>query len=153
MNRAILSAFIVAGLTGNLFGRTVIRCLGGRLLETLWATWSISLILQQAVRSVFGLTNKEVITPSWMSGSIELAGGLSLTMNRIAILIFALGVFAGLMALMRKSAIALQKRAVTQNRQMANAMASVLLGLMLLLLVLVLALRSLPEWRFHRLTL
>ena len=119
---AIPSAFIVAGLVGILIERCVIRFLYGRPLETLLATWGISLILQQAVRSAFGPTNKEVVTPSWMSGSIELAGGLSLTMNRIAILIFALSVFAGLMVLMRKSAIGLQMRAVTQNRQMANAM-------------------------------
>jgi urea transport system permease protein len=119
---AVPAAFVVAGLTGMLIERCVIRFLYGRPLETLLATWGISLILQQAVRSVFGPTNKEVITPSWMSGSIEVAGGLSLTMNRLAILIFALGVFGSLMLLMRRSAIGLQMRAVTQNRPMANAM-------------------------------
>jgi urea transport system permease protein len=119
---AIPAAFLVSGLTGILIERGVIRFLYGRPLETLLATWGISLFLQQAIRSIFGPTNKEVITPPWMTGSIELAGGLSLTMNRIAILIFAISVFAGLMVLMRKSAIGLQMRAVTQNRPMANAM-------------------------------
>jgi urea transport system permease protein len=119
---AIPSAFLVAGAMGVAIERGVIRFLYGRPLETLLATWGISLILQQAVRSIFGPTNKEVTTPSWMSGSIDLAGGLALTWNRIYILLFALMVFAGLMLLMRKSAIGLQMRAVTQNRPMANAM-------------------------------
>ena len=119
---AIPSAFLVAALAGILIERCVIRYLYGRPLETLLATWGVSLILQQATRSIFGPTNKEVSTPSWMSGSIELVGGLSLTLNRIAILVFALLVFAGLMVLMRRSAIGLQMRAATQNRPMANAM-------------------------------
>ncbi len=119
---AIPSAFLVAGAMGVVIERGVIRFLYGRPLETLLATWGISLILQQAVRSIFGPTNKEVSTPSWMSGSIDLAGGLALTWNRIYILLFALLVFAGLMLLMRKSSIGLQMRAVTQNRPMANAM-------------------------------
>jgi urea transport system permease protein len=119
---AIPCAFLVAGAMGVVIERGVIRFLYGRPLETLLATWGISLILQQAVRSIFGPTNKEVSTPSWMSGSIDLAGGLALTWNRIYILLFALLVFAGLMLLMRKSSIGLQMRAVTQNRPMANAM-------------------------------
>ncbi len=119
---AIPMAFIVSGLMGIAIERTVIRFLYGRPLETLLATWGVSLILQQAVRSIFGPTNKDVTTPSWMSGSIDLSGGLSLTLNRIAILLFAAAVFAGLMILMRRSPIGLQMRAVTQNRPMANAM-------------------------------
>jgi urea transport system permease protein len=119
---AIPLAFIVAGAVGILIERGVIRFLYGRPLETLLATWGISLILQQAVRSIFGPTNKEVSTPSWMSGSIDIVDGLALTMNRLTIVLFALAVFAGLMLLMRKSAIGLQMRAVTQNRAMANAM-------------------------------
>jgi urea transport system permease protein len=88
----------------------------------LLATWGISLILQQAIRSMFGPTNKEVTQPDWMNGSFEIAGGFALTLNRVAILLFALAVFFGLMLLMKKSAIGLQMRAVTQNRPMANAM-------------------------------
>jgi urea transport system permease protein len=119
---AIPAAFLVSGGVGVAMERTIIRFLYGRPLETLLATWGISLILQQAVRSIFGPTNKEVTQPDWMNGSIELAGGLALTMNRVVILIFALAVFFGLMALMKKTPIGLQMRAVTQNRPMANAM-------------------------------
>jgi urea transport system permease protein len=119
---AIPAAFAVSGLVGIAIERGIIRFLYGRPLETLLATWGVSLILQQAVRSVFGPTNKEVSTPTWMSGAIELSGGLSLTMNRLAIVIFAATVFTGLMILMRRSSIGLQMRAVTQNRPMANAM-------------------------------
>jgi urea transport system permease protein len=119
---ALPAAFLVSGLVGMLIEHMVIRHLYGRPLETLLATWGISLILQQGVRSIFGPTNKEVVTPQWMSGSIEIAGGFSLTLNRLIIVLFALTVFASLMMLMRKSAIGLQMRAVTQNRAMANAM-------------------------------
>jgi urea transport system permease protein len=119
---AIPAAFLVSGGVGVAMERGIIRFLYGRPLETLLATWGISLILQQAVRSIFGPTNKEVTQPDWMSGSIELAGGLALTMNRVVILVFALCVFFGLLALMKKTPIGLQMRAVTQNRPMANAM-------------------------------
>jgi urea transport system permease protein len=119
---AVPTAFIVSGGVGVAMERGIIRFLYGRPLETLLATWGISLILQQAVRSIFGPTNKEVAQPDWMAGSIDLAGGLSLTMNRVVILIFALAVFFGLMLLIKKTAIGLQMRAVTQNRGMANAM-------------------------------
>jgi urea transport system permease protein len=119
---SIPAAFAVSGGVGVAMERGIIRFLYGRPLETLLATWGISLILQQAIRSLFGPTNKEVTQPDWMSGSIELAGGLALTMNRVVILIFALAVFFGLMLLMKKSALGLQMRAVTQNRPMANAM-------------------------------
>jgi urea transport system permease protein len=119
---AIPAAFAVSGVMGMALERGVIRFLYGRPLETLLATWGVSLMLQQAVRSIFGPTNKEVITPTWMSGAVDLSGGLSLTMNRIFIMVFAGLVFAGLMLLMRRSAMGLQMRAVTQNRPMANAM-------------------------------
>ncbi len=119
---ALPAAFLVSGLVGVLIERSVIRHLYGRPLETLLATWGISLILQQGTRSIFGPTNKEVVTPHWMSGSMEIVAGLSLTMNRLIILLFALTVFTALMIMMRKSAIGLQMRAVTQNRAMANAM-------------------------------
>jgi urea transport system permease protein len=119
---AIPVAFLVSGAVGVGIERGVIRFLYGRPLETLLATWGLSLILQQAVRSIFGATNKEVSQPDWMNGSITVASGLELTMNRVAILIFALLVFFGLMFVMKKTAIGLQMRAVTQNRPMANAM-------------------------------
>lgn len=119
---AIPAAFLVSGAVGVCIERGIIRFLYGRPLETLLATWGVSLILQQAVRTIFGPTNKEVQQPEWLNGSIELAGGLALTMNRVAILIFALVVFFGLMFVMKKTFIGLQMRAVTQNRPMANAM-------------------------------
>jgi urea transport system permease protein len=118
---AIPVAFLLSGSVGIAIERGIIRFLYGRPLETLLATWGVSLILQQAVRSIFGPTNKEVIQPDWMNGSFEIAGGLALTVNRVAILVFALVVFFGLMVL-KKSRIGLQMRAVTQNRPMANAM-------------------------------
>jgi urea transport system permease protein len=119
---AVPVAFLVSGGVGVAIERGVIRFLYGRPLETLLATWGISLILQQAVRSIFGPTNKDVAQPAWMNGSLEIAGGLALTMNRITILLFALAVFAGLMFLMKRTRLGLQMRAVTQNRSMANAM-------------------------------
>ena len=119
---ALPAAFLVAGSTGIVIERCVIRFLYGRPLETLLATWGVSLILQQGIRTIFGPTNKEVSTPPWMSGSIELAGGLSLTMNRLVIVMFALTVFAALMLVIRRSAFGLEMRAVTQNRAMASAM-------------------------------
>ena len=102
--------------------RSVIRWLYGRPLETLLATWGVSLILQQAVRSIFGPTNREVGNPEWMSGAMELAGGVLLTYNRIWIIAFALAVLFGVWALIRFTSIGLEMRAVTQNRRMANAM-------------------------------
>ncbi|HWA46423.1 MAG TPA: urea ABC transporter permease subunit UrtB [Hypericibacter adhaerens] len=119
---ALPAAFLVAGGVGILIERSVIRFLYGRPLETLLATWGVSLILQQAVRTIFGASNKEVGTPEWMSGSIELVGGLSLTLNRAVIVIFAISVFALLMLAIRKTPFGLYMRAVTQNRPMANAM-------------------------------
>ena len=85
---AIPVAFLVAGLAGVAMERSVIRFLYGRPLETLLATWGISLILQQAVRSVFGATNQEVQNPNWMSGGIEIIGGVILTYNRLCIIAF-----------------------------------------------------------------
>jgi len=119
---AIPAAFLVAALVGIAIERGVIRFLYGRPLETLLATWGISLVLQQTVRSIFGPTNREVGNPSWMSGAIEVAGGLSFTYNRIWIIVFSLVVFALLMLVIRRSAFGLRMRAVTQNRPMAAAM-------------------------------
>jgi urea transport system permease protein len=118
---ALPLAFLVAGAVGILIERTVIRFLYGRPLETLLATWGLSLILQQGVRTIFGPTNREVGTPAWMSGALEL-GGLSLTYNRIAIVIFAFAVFAILLLVLRYTSLGLYVRAVTQNRRMAGSM-------------------------------
>jgi urea transport system permease protein len=119
---AVPAAFLVAGLFGIAIERGIIRFLYGRPLETLLATWGLSLILQQLVRTVFGPTNREVGNPSWMSGAIEITGGLSLTYNRIWIIVFSLMVLAMLLVLMRKTSLGLRMRAVTQNRRMAASM-------------------------------
>jgi urea transport system permease protein len=114
-------AFAVSGSVGIAIERCIIRFLYGRALETLLATWGLSLILQQAVRSVFGPTNKEVGNPSWMSGAFEF-GGITITYNRLWIICFALAVFVALLAMLRLTRLGLEMRAVTQNRAMAAAM-------------------------------
>jgi urea transport system permease protein len=118
---AIPLAFLVAGLIGVAIERGIIRFLYGRPLETLLATWGLSLILQQAVRTIFGPTNKQVGNPSFMSGSFDL-GNLTITYNRLWIVVFALAVFAALILVLRYTPFGLQMRAVTQNREMASAM-------------------------------
>ncbi|MBA2401078.1 MAG: urea ABC transporter permease subunit UrtB [Bradyrhizobium sp.] len=118
---AVPLAFIVAGGLGVVIERSIIRFLYGRPLETLLATWGLSLVLQQAVRTAFGPTNREVGNPSWMSGAFEL-GQITITYNRLWILCFTLAVFAILLAMLRYSAIGLEMRAVTQNRRMAASM-------------------------------
>jgi len=107
-----------SGAVGIVIERTIIRFLYGRPLETLLATWGLSLILQQAVRTAFGPTNKEVGNPAFMSGAFDL-GGLTITYNRLWIICFALAVFVALIALLRLSRFGLEMRAVTQNRAMA----------------------------------
>ena len=119
---AIPAAFVVAGLVGIVIERGVIRYLYGRPLETLLATFGISLILQQAVRSIFSPLNRSVSTPEWMSGAWQVNGAFALTYNRMYIIIFSLLVFAVLVILLRKTSFGLQMRAVTQNRKMARAM-------------------------------
>lgn len=119
---AIPAAFIVSGLTGIMIERSIIRFLYGRPLETLLATFGVSLVLQQTVRSIFSPLNRAVSAPDWMSGSLYINPVLSLTMNRIVILLFSLLVFAGLYLIMKKTALGLQVRAVSQNRSMARAM-------------------------------
>ena len=114
-------AFLAAGAIGILIERCLIRFLYGRPLETLLATFGLSLVLQQAVRTIFGPTNREVGTPAWMSGA-GVVGRLTLTYNRVAIIVFAIVAFAALMAVLRFTALGLRMRAVTQNRQMAAAM-------------------------------
>jgi urea transport system permease protein len=119
---AIPLAFVVAGLFGIAIERSVIRFLYGRPLETLLATFGISLILQQMVRSIFSPLNRSVSTPEWMSGSFEINAALSLTYNRFYVIIFSLLVFFFLLALLKKTSLGLQVRAVSQNRPMAKAM-------------------------------
>lgn len=119
---AIPAAFMVSGLMGILIERTVIRHLYGRPLETLLATFGISLILQQLVRTVISPQNVPVSNPSWMSGTLEINSVLSLTLNRMYIILFCLIVFAALYLILRNTNLGLQVRAVSQNRAMARAM-------------------------------
>ncbi len=118
---AVPAAFLVAGAVGIVIERGLIRFLYGRPLETLLATWGLSLILQQVVRSIFGPSNRDVSTPAWMSGAFPL-GGLTITANRLTIIVFAALVFTVLMLALRRTALGLRMRAVTQNRFMAAAM-------------------------------
>ncbi len=118
---ALPLAFALTGLVGIAMERGIIRFLYGRPLETLLATWGVSLILQQAVRTIFGPNNREVGNPSWMSGSLEL-GQLTLTWNRLYIVAFAMMIFALLYLAMRYTGFGLQMRAVVQNRRMAGSM-------------------------------
>ena len=115
------AAFLVAGAFGVAIERGIIRHLYGRPLETLLATWGLSLILQQLVRTVFGPTNRDVGAPSWMSGAFQV-GQISITYNRLWIIVFTIVVFVALLALLRFTAFGLEMRAVTQNRAMASAM-------------------------------
>ncbi|TCV28300.1 urea ABC transporter permease subunit UrtB [Vibrio crassostreae] len=119
---SIPAAFIVSGLVGIAIERSVIRHLYGRPLETLLATFGISLILQQAVRSIFSPLNRSVSTPEWMSGALQLNPMLSLTYNRLYIILFCGLVFLGLLMVLKKTPLGLQVRAVSQNRGMARAM-------------------------------
>ncbi|ROR25399.1 amino acid/amide ABC transporter membrane protein 1 (HAAT family) [Vibrio crassostreae] len=119
---SIPAAFIVSGLVGIAIERSVIRHLYGRPLETLLATFGISLILQQAVRSIFSPLNRSVSTPEWMSGALQLNPMLSLTYNRLYIILFCGLVFMGLLMVLKKTPLGLQVRAVSQNRGMARAM-------------------------------
>ena len=119
---AIPSAFIVAGLAGVILERTVIRFLYGRPLETLLATFGVSLILQQLVRSIFSANNRAVETPAWMSGTVQVNEALALTYNRIYIVALTVIVFAVLQLILKRTRIGLEIRAVSQNRGMARAM-------------------------------
>ncbi|MGY5393849.1 urea ABC transporter permease subunit UrtB [Acinetobacter sp. NigerLNRRAM0016] len=118
---AIPAAFLVSALIGMLIERTVIRPLYGRQLETLLATFGVSLILMQLVRMIFGAQNVEVSNIAWLSGGISLTPSLMLPYNRIAIIIFTVAVLLLLVYLLNKTRFGLFVRAVTQNRQMARA--------------------------------
>jgi urea transport system permease protein len=119
---AIPAAFLVSGLMGVLMERTIIRYLYGRPLETLLATFGVSLLLQQLVRSIFTALNRSVITPDWMSGELKLNDALSITYNRLYIVIFTLIVFSAIMLVFKRTRLGLDIRAVSQNRAMAKAM-------------------------------
>ena len=118
---AIPAAFLVSALIGMLIERTVIRPLYGRQLETLLATFGVSLILMQLVRMIFGAQNVEVSNIAWLSGGISLTPSLMLPYNRIAIIVFTVAVLLLLVYLLNKTRFGLFVRAVTQNRQMARA--------------------------------
>jgi urea transport system permease protein len=118
---AVPLAFLVSGAVGVAVERLLIRFLYGRPLETLLATWGLSLVLQQAVRSIFGADNRNVGSPGWMSGADQV-GGLVLTYNRVTIIVFSILVLAALMLVLRYTSLGLRMRAVTQNRRMAAAM-------------------------------
>jgi urea transport system permease protein len=119
---AIPASFLAAALVGAVLERLVLRHLYGRPLETLLATWGISLVLMQGVRSIFGAQNVGVENPSWMSGSVQLLANLSLPYNRLIIIGFALFVLVGMTLLISKTRLGLFVRGVTQNRPMASAL-------------------------------
>ena len=119
---AIPVSFIVSAIIGIILERTIIRHLYGRPLETLLATWGISLILIQSVRLLFGAQNVKVANPSYLSGGIEVFHGVVLPYNRIAIIMFVVFVVISIWMLLQKTSLGLQVRAVTQNREMASCM-------------------------------
>lgn len=119
---SIPMAFMVTALVGVAIERGIIRFLYGRPLETLLATFGVSLFLQQTVRSIFSPLNRSVATPEWMSGSLQINDFLSLTWNRFYILLFCLMVFTALLQLLKHTKLGLEVRAVAQNRSMAKAM-------------------------------
>jgi len=119
---AVPAAFIISALVGIVIERGIIRFLYGRPLETLLATFGVSLFLQQTVRSIFSPLNRSVATPEWMSGSLQINDFLSLTWNRFYILMFCLLVFALLLQILKRTRLGLEVRAVAQNRNMALAM-------------------------------
>ena len=119
---AVPAAFLVAGAVGIAIERSLIRFLYDRPLETLLATWGVSLVLQQTVRTIFGAPNRAVTNPAWMSGNIEVVGGIVLTYNRLVIIVFCLVVLGTIALILRFTRFGLEMRAVTQNRRMAATM-------------------------------
>jgi urea transport system permease protein len=119
---AIPAAFLVAGLFGVLIERGIVRYLYGRPLETLLATFGVSLLLQQLVRDVFSPNNRPVETPQWMAGSLQINDVLAITYSRFYIIFFTLAVFLLLLAVLKRTRLGLEVRAVSQNRSMARAM-------------------------------
>jgi urea transport system permease protein len=119
---AIPASFLAAAAVGAVLERGVIRWLYGRPLETLLATWGISLVLQQGVRSLFGAQNVPVENPAWLSGGVDVMSNLTLPFNRIAIIAFAVLVLLGVSAMIARTRLGLFVRGVTQNRKMAACM-------------------------------
>lgn len=119
---AIPLAFIVSALFGLVLEKSIIRHLYGRPLETLLATWGISLILQQGVRQIFGAANVDVASPSWLSGGLRLAVGIQFPYNRLFIIFLSLVSVIGIYGLVLRSSVGLKIRAVTQNRRMSACM-------------------------------
>ena len=119
---AIPVSFLGSALVGIILERGIIRHLYGRPLETLLATWGISLILIQTIRLIFGAQNVEVANPSYLSGGVEVMNGVVFPYSRIAIIIFVVGVVISIWMLLQKTSLGLQVRAVTQNREMASCM-------------------------------
>jgi urea transport system permease protein len=119
---AIPAAFIVSGTVGIIVERSIIQFLKSRPLETLLATFGVSLILQQLVRTVFSPLNRQVASPDWMSGSLQINPAFSVTFNRLYIILFSLFIFFALLLFLKKSSLGLHMRAVAQNREMARAL-------------------------------
>src|SRR6185295_8352651 len=119
---AIPASFAASALVGAAMERLVIRWLYGRPLETLLATWGISLVLMQTVRSLFGAQNVPVENPSFLSGGVAVMSNLTLPYNRLAILVFAGLVLLAVTLLMNRTRLGLFVRGVTQNRRMAACM-------------------------------
>ena len=119
---SIPAAFLVSGFIGILMERCIVRFLYGRPLETLLATFGVSLILQQSVRSIFSALNRSVVTPDWLSGSLRINDALTITNNRLYIVLFTLIVFSLVVLALKRTRIGLNIRAVSQNRAMAKAM-------------------------------
>ncbi len=116
---AVPASFVAAALVGMVLERSVIRWLYGRPLETLLATWGISLVLIQAVRTIFGAQNVQVENPAFMSGGIQVLANVVLPWSRIFIIVFAAAVLVGMWMLLSKTRLGLYIRGVTQNRDMA----------------------------------
>jgi urea transport system permease protein len=119
---AIPAAFLVSGLAGVAIERGIVRFLYGRPLETLLATFGLSLILQQVVRDLFTANNRPVQTPDWLAGQLQINEALSITYNRLYIILFTFALFLGLLAILKRTRLGLEVRAVSMNRPMAKAM-------------------------------
>jgi len=119
---AIPAAFLLSGAVGVLIERGIVRFLYGRPLETLLATFGVSLLLQQAVRDIFSANNRPVVTPQWLAGSWDYNEALAITYNHLYIIFFTLGLFFVLLLVLRHTRFGLELRAVAQNRAMAKAM-------------------------------
>jgi urea transport system permease protein len=119
---ALPAAFLVSGLVGVAIERGIVRHLYGRPLETLLATFGVSLILQQGVRDLFSANNRPVETPQWLAGSLQINEALSITYNHLYILVFTFALFLLLLTVLKWTRLGLEVRAVSQNRAMAKAM-------------------------------